>query len=663
MTEVAPELNLRADQLQLELKAAIGLVRGGAPLARISASDAGELEWLLVVDHRGGKLEVVSSHDPDHAHWLTPKELRQRVGASDEPLDWISLQGLLPCDLPADRSRSPLSRFVGLLRPDRGDIGVILVFAVVVGLLTLSTPIAVEALVNTVAFGRLLQPVVVLAVILLVFLGFSAALRALQTYIAEIIQQRIYVRVSADLSQRLPRVQTEFWDHHYGPEFVNRFFDVVTVQKVTSQLLLDGVALALQTFVGMTVIAFYHPLLLGFDLILLAIVAGIVLVLGRGAVKSAVDESKYKYRTAAWLQELARHRTTFHGRSSMKFALDVADRQVTNYLLARQAHFRVLMRQIVAALGLQAIASTVLLGLGGWLVIQGELTLGQLVAAELIVTVIVGSFAKIGKHVESYYDVVAAADKLGYLFDMPINRSEGVDLPVRGGGISVALNSVGVESAGGLSKSAANLRLAPGEQAVLVGGAASDRTRLLETIVGLRAPASGYVELDGFDARRLRIDSILDQAALVGRIEIFEGSVAENLHLGRPQATEARVRQALATVELRDELLAMPEGLDASVTTGGHELSYDQHVRLMLARALAGNPRMLLIDGLLDGLPDPLLAKILPRLSSTAGELTLIISTGRREVAAALSRVVNLDPSQSDRRFPLNGRDEPGAGD
>jgi ABC-type bacteriocin/lantibiotic exporter with double-glycine peptidase domain len=96
---------------------------------------------------------------------------------------------------------------------------------------------------------------------------------------------------------------------------------------------------------------------------------------------------------------------------SAQFALERADHLIFDYLTARASHFRILMRQIVFALGMQAVASTVLLGLGGWLVISAQLTLGQLVAAELIVAVIVGSFAKLGKHMESFYDVFTPSSR------------------------------------------------------------------------------------------------------------------------------------------------------------------------------------------------------------------------------------------------------------
>lgn len=638
----SPAAGIRADRILADVAEASNLVRPGAPLALVRSVNDGACEWLLIVDYRGGELSVLSSTAPQRARSISPGKLAAELQSAGKPLPWLSLQGMFPCASPRPHGATPLTRYLDLLKPERGDIFVVVVLAIVIGLLSLSTPIAVEALVNTVAFGQLMQPVVVLALILLTFLGFSAAMRAMQTYIVEIIQQRLFVRVSADLAHRLPRVPRDFWDSHHGPELINRFFDVVTVQKITAQMLIDGFTLVLQTLVGMTVIAFYHPVLLGFDVFLLALIVGIVFVLGRRAVTTAIDESKSKYQTAAWLEELARHPTAFRGRSQIRFALDVADRHVTDYLLNRRNHFRILLRQVIAALAMQAVASTALLVLGGWLVIQGELTLGQLVAAELIVTVIISSLAKIGKHLESYYDVAAAMDKLGHLFDMPLAASEGVELQRRDAGVSVVASELSAADEAGRTLAPPAVRFLPGERVALVGGSSSQRRFLLEAIAGLRTPSGGHVELDGADVRRLRHESVLEQVAYVGRIEIFQGTIAENIHLGRPEASEEKIRFALADVNLLDEILDLPEGLATPIDTDGQLLSPNQQARLMLARALAGNPRMLLIDEMLDSLPDDQLPVVASNLLATVHRRTCLVSTGRADVAAYCGRTIDL---------------------
>ncbi len=257
---------------------------------------------------------------------------------------------------------SPWRRLLFILRPESADIGVVAVFSAVVGLLALASPIAVEALVNTVAFGRFLQPVVVLSLILLTFLAFAATLRVMQAYISEIIQRRIFVRVVSDLAYRLPRVQRSAFDSLHGPELMNRFFDVMTLQKTAAMLVLDGIAMALQTIIGMLVLAFYHPYLLGFDIFLLVCLAVIVFALGRGAVRTAIEESSAKYGVAAWLEELAGSTVAFRSNGGARRAWDVADGLATEYVRARRRHFRVLIRQGIFAVGLQAIGGALLLG-------------------------------------------------------------------------------------------------------------------------------------------------------------------------------------------------------------------------------------------------------------------------------------------------------------
>lgn len=439
----------------------------------------------------------------------------------------------------------------------------ILVFSIIDGVLLLVTPIAVEALVNTVAFGRYLQPIIILAILLFTFLAFAAALRGLLFYVVEILQRRLFVRLVADLAYRLPRTRGNAFDNAYGPELANRFFEIATVQKATSTLLLDAVSIVLQTFLGMALLAFYHPFLLGFDVVLLALILFITFGLGWGAVNTAVKESKAKYAVGAWLEELVRHPTAFKLPSGHQFALDRSDRLTIDYLDARKKHFRIVLRQLLFALGLQALAATALLGLGGWLVIQRELTLGQLVAAELIVTIIVGSFAKMGKHLESFYDLLASVDKLGHLFDLPIERHDkqfhlrdDVTAEVAVRQVSYAYDPHRGDGREVLHDVSFGIK--PGERLALTGPSGSGKSTLVDLLAGVRQPASGHVELDGIDLRELRGDSLREHVSVGRSIEIFNGTIDENVHLNRPQTSAQDVREALAAVGLVDEVLKLP---------------------------------------------------------------------------------------------------------
>ena len=275
---------------------------------------------------------------------------------------------------------------------------------------------------------------------------------------------------------------------------------------------------------------------------------------------------------------------------------------------------------------------------------MGELTLGQLVAAELIVMIIVGSFAKLGKHMESFYDLLASVDKLGHLFDLPTEAHDKLFHLHDGTPASVKVHDLTFKYDTQPIVEKLNFELAPGESVALVGAAGAGKSTLVDLLCGLRQPTSGHVELDGVDFRELRPDSLREHLSVARAIEIFRGSIDENVHLNRPHISALDVRESLDSVGLLDELLTLPNGLNTTLQTNGAPLSTSQASRLMLARAIVGRPRLLLIDGTLDPLPDGTLSDVLESLIKDDPPWTLLITTGRRVVMDACSRVVALNP-------------------
>ena len=533
----------------------------------------------------------------------------------------------------------PFSRLKHLLQPERRDIATVVVFAVAVAVLSLATPIAVESLVNTVAFGILFGPVIVITGVLMACLGLAAAIRAMQIYVVECIQQRLFVRVVADYAHRLPRIQLEAFDHRYGPELANRFFDILNLQKSLAILLLDGVALVVAAIVGMLVLAFYHPFLLGFDILLVLLTAFILFVLGWGGVRTSLHESHAKYDVAGWLQELLRCHRAFKFAGGQNLAFEKADHLAGEYLAARRQHFRVVWRQTVFALWLQVVASTALLGLGGWLVINRQLTLGQLVAAELIVTLVVASVAKLGKYAETCYDLMVGAEKLGLLTDLPTEREGGEALPDSGHGTALRVHGVDYVSHRTLHFPA-DWQVAPNERVALTGAPGSGKTTFFEVLCGLREPDQGVVEVDGIDLRELSLELWREQVALVDGAEIFLGTLMENMRVGRPHLSTRDVREALRVVGMTGVVHDLAHGIDTPLSPGGGPLSASQSLRLTIARALAGRPRLLILDGVLDVLDLRECPDLLPRLFDRSASWTLLVVSTNPEVVRLCDRAI-----------------------
>ena len=253
----------------------------------------------------------------------------------------------------AHHGLSPTRRFLGLLKYELRDIGMILLFAIVASFLTLATPLTVESLVNVVSWGTRLQPLFILAGLLMVCLGMSAILKILQGWVVEIIQRRQMVRLVGDLAHRFPRANRQALLGIYPREFANRIFDIMTIQKAISILLLDGISIVWTTVLGLILLAFYHPFLLGFDIVLVLSMIFVTRLLGRGGIRSAIDESKTKYAIVHWLQDVISQPANFKINGGETLAIDRSSRLAQEYVYARKRQYRVVLRQITFAFGIR----------------------------------------------------------------------------------------------------------------------------------------------------------------------------------------------------------------------------------------------------------------------------------------------------------------------
>ena len=301
------------------------------------------------------------------------------------------------------------------------------------------------------------------------------------------------------------------------------------------------------------------------------------------------------------------------------------------YLAARRKHFIVLMRQSLFALLLYAVSISTLLSLGVWLVLSGSLTIGQLVASVSVVVVVVGAFAKIGKSLESFYDLMSAVDKVGHLIDLPtLPPSRSLDAGM--GAVEVRFRSLCVQGGGRNSTKIQDIKIDSGQRYAITGEGECGKSTLMQTLCGLRPPASGLAEVGGVDSREVNRFADGSMVSIASDPEIFRGTLSENLSLNRLSVTASDVRAALLAVELWDEALSMPQGLETMLQSGGYPLSSSQAIRLMMARAIATRPRLLLIDGVLDRLPPKMRQRIWERISDRRQPWTIILSTYDQQI-------------------------------
>jgi len=648
----AAEVSMHVSPMRMPLVEAIWQAHHDTPVVIWHAQES---RWVVITHAGLFRLRVAEGDHPTHRLTVSRKEFARSLGLNS-PESMVEAAVVQPerpahamsCHAHDNPRMNPAKRFLALLQAEKHDIRTLLIFSLFAGILYLAAPLAVDAVVSNLAFGGQSQPyiqaLIVLSLALFACMALQAMVTAFQYYTSDIIQRRVFVRTASDLAYRLPRVKAEALEGVHAPELVNRFLDIVTIQKSTSLLLLDGINLIFSTVIGMILLSLYHPILLLFVAVLLILIGLAIWLFGHGAVESSIKESRMKYDLVNWFEEIAHFPFLFKGPGGYGLAYERANQLATDYVHARARHFHILMRQITGLLTLQVFAAASLLAVGGYLVISQQITLGQLVASELIMGSIVGALAKMGKKLEAWYDAMAAMDKLGHIFDLEIEREDGERSVERRAGAHIQADGLTFGYDGSTLFANRSFSILPGSRAAIVGPHGSGASTMLDILFGLRQPKSGFVTIDGLDLRNWYLEALREKVMLLRRDEIVDASIMENLRLGRNDIGMDEIRSALAKVGLLDQVLHQPEGLNLRLKIGGAPLSGNQRTRLLLARALVQRPSLLLVDELFDGLDPESLNQLSAAILGKSQAWTVVLTSRDHAVTQKCDQIIKLGP-------------------
>lgn len=300
-----------------------------------------------------------------------------------------------------------------LLASERRTLGTILAHGVGIGIVSIAAPLSADALVSAIAFGGLIQPVVVLSLLLLSALAFGALLRASSYWVVELMEQRLFARVTLEANEQLRRPDNLALSSSMRDP-ANRLLDLSKLHKGFAHLLSEALFLAIQVVVSAALLSLYHPYLLAFGIAVLFAAVVTLSVPRRRGERTSIKESTRRHELVSVFERLAGAADPVSRALPDRHAVE---EHLGAYLDARRAHARVVLGQVSAFAIIQAVGLAALLGLGGVLVLHGQLTVGQLVGAELLMSLLLAGLAKAGKHVERYYDLVAAADKVSSLLE------------------------------------------------------------------------------------------------------------------------------------------------------------------------------------------------------------------------------------------------------
>lgn len=508
-----------------------------------------------------------------------------------------------------------------IVGPDSAYIRLGLVYGVAISLLSLATPISVQLLINSVTNTALPAPLWTLAGVLFLLLLIVAGLSAARVYIMALFERRFFARVVAEITVRAVHAQNPFFADQKRGDLFNRYFDMVVVQKSVPSLVINAFTIILQSAVGLVVTSFYHPFFLAFNVILLLVLFLIWAVWARPSIASAVALSHAKHDAARWLESVGGSNGFYKSSRHLNFAMERSERATANYVARHRSYIRYTFAQTVSFYFLYAFASAALLALGGNLILDNQLSIGQLVAAELILSGVFYGISQLGWYVDVFYELVASSEELSLLFSIPQepHGAMGRDGPRDG---SVALSDVAIDGA------RFDFRLAPGEQLVTMADARAARL-LAQLLKRHLQPERGLVTIGGADLGALDMYLLRSEVMVLDRPTIVEVTIREYLSLGGPNATPAAILDVLDAVGLQRRISALPQGLDTQLASSGFPLSIGEVMALKLANAILVRPKVLVLSQLSDLLPPACLEAALGMLKRN-GTTTLVI-TGRPE--------------------------------
>ncbi|MFY0606368.1 MAG: ABC transporter ATP-binding protein [Cyclobacteriaceae bacterium] len=541
---------------------------------------------------------------------------------------------------------SPVKRLIRLLSAEKKDIMYVYVYAALVGLLSLSLPLGIQAAIELISGGVVFSSVYVLiGFVILGVLG-TGVLQVFQITIVEYLQRRVFTKAAFEFAFRVPRIQMESVLNLHMPELMNRFFDVLTIQKGLPKLLIDLSTGIIQILFGLLLLSFYHPFFVFFGIVLVGILVSIFLLTGPKGLKSSIIESKYKYKVVYWLEEMARTLYSFKLSGNTKLPISKTDFNVNNYLKNRSIHFKVLISQYAYVLLFKAIITGGLLIIGTMLVVNREITLGQFVASEVIIILILASVEKIIMYMDVVYDMLTAVDKISQVTDLPLEPSGGIDIPLtqlKKDGLSITLKNLGYKYPGAKKHSiqGINLRIEAGETVCIAGDGSSGKTTLTNVLAGIHTEYDGIITFNRYSLRDLDRTFLRDRIGKnVSRDDIFEGTILDNILLGKPFADIDVAIDCIEKVGLRDEIYALPEGFDTLMLSAGKGFSSSFINKIILARCLAKRPELLILNDFFSDFPKFERLKLVEMLTNPENHWTLIVVSNDPLVMAAVNRII-----------------------
>ncbi|WP_026707668.1 peptidase domain-containing ABC transporter [Flavobacterium frigidarium] len=542
---------------------------------------------------------------------------------------------------------TPLKRFYNLLALDKKDITQLFLYAIFAGLISLSLPLGIQAIINFIQSGRVSVSWIVLIFLVVMGVALVGFLSLMQLRITENLQQKIFVRSSFEFAVRLPKIKFDQLYNTYPPELANRFFDTMTIQKGTSKLLIDFSAALLQIIFGIILLSLYHPYFILFGITLLILLYFIFKLSYIPGLETSLKESKNKYKVAHWLQEMARNNYSFRNQLNFDYGLQKNDSLVSEYLNYREKHFNIIKRQFTQLIIFKIIITASLLSIGGYLVVSQQMNIGQFVAAEIIILLVINSVEKIIIGLDTFYDVLTSVEKIGQVTDLTLEDeydNDSVDYCYSDISLETESLQFKFPDAKNATLKAISLKIEQGERIIINGENGSGKTTLMRVLSGLLKPTTGSLFINDATFKKIDLRQYRSQIGSVIHGESpFEGTYLENITFNDPAITQEDLKWAIEGVQLSAFIKSLPDSLESPIFPEGRQLSSSNAQKILLARSIIHKPKILFYEDPTDTMDANIANAIIDFITDDAHKWTIIVSSKNPYWKTKCSREITME--------------------
>ena len=551
------------------------------------------------------------------------------------------------------KNLTPLKRYFNLLRLDKKDIVQIFSYAIFSGLISLSLPLGIQAIINFIQAGRISVSWIVLVVLVVIGVIFAGILSLMQLRISENLQQKIFIRSAFEFAYRIPKLKFNEVHNSQTSELANRFFDTISIQKGTSKLLIDFSSAFLQIFFGIILLSLYHQFFILFGIFLAILLYLIFKFSYQSGLQTSLKESKSKYKVANWILELAKNNFSFKNPNHLEFALEKNNSLVTKYIGYREKHFSVIKRQFSQLLIFKALITSSLLLIGGFLVINQQMNIGQFVAAEIIILLVINSVEKIILGLETFYDVLTSVEKIGQITDLELETETTTENNSCFSNLSITLENVDFkfdfENENVLEN--IDLEINQGERIIIEGENGSGKTTLIRLLSGLLQPTNGHFIINDDTYNKVNTNDYRKHfgSILYGE-SLFEGTILENISFNQ-KIENSILKWALDGVDLTSFIKTLPLGLETPISSDGKQLSSSNMQKILIARSIINQPRILFFENALDKTDTETAKKIIDFLLHEDQKWTIIAVSKNAHFKEKCSRIITLNEGKISNDF------------